>query len=74
MEEFKLSGLDISSVTSVTNMFADNPNLKSINIDGVDFSSFNANTVLNLLLMPSIETVDLSQTDFSGTATYAGGN
>jgi len=74
MEEFKLNGLNISSVTSVANMFADNPNLKSINIDGVDFGTLSVNTVFNMLLSPTIETVDLSKTSLQGQLQYNASN
>lgn len=65
-EEFSLAGLNLSSVTDVADMLSDNPNLKSINIDGVDFSSLSVSSILTLLTPNTIEKVDTSQIDKTG--------
>lgn len=72
-ETFDLNGLDISSATSVTDMFSDNPNLKSINIEGVDLSKLSISTLLTLLLPNSIEKIDISSLDKTGTLSYSNG-
>ena len=69
-EAFDLNGLDISAVTSASDMFSDNPNLKIINIENVDFTNLSLSTVLTILLPNSIEKVDLSSVDKTATLDY----
>ena len=72
-ETFNLNGLDISKVTEASDMFSDNPNLKAINIEGVDFTNLSLSTILTILLPNSIEKVDLSSVDKTSTLTYSSG-
>lgn len=72
-EVFDLNGLDISAVTSANDMFSDNPNLKTINIEGVDFTNLSLSTILTILLPNSIEKVDLSSVDKTTTLDYQNG-
>lgn len=69
-EEFSLAGLNLSSVTSVDNMLSDNPNLKSINVDGVNFGNLSMSNILTLLTPNTIEKVDLSHIDKTETLVY----
>ena len=69
-EVVNLNGLDMSAVTSASDMFSDNPNLKTINIKNVDFTNLSLATVLTILLPNSIEKVDLSSVDKTDTLYY----
>ena len=73
-ETFNLNGLDISKVTEASDMFSDNPNLKAINIEGVDFTNLSLSTVLTILLPNSIEKVDLSSVNKTDTLVYSDTN